>query len=546
MIQKGQIWRIYNMATDFNNPEQLTAWKQRALQKGYTEDKINAFLAEKGVGVNTPTAGSVPTSETNNMMIDPNMAAVAQLVLPKNTAEAVKNALQIQQTNAKEQQNMTETKDKEESAKALKNQALEVAAELKKLDYGKITGSKGPGAWNIPFTENPLISGAPAQETLNKYKQLKSLLSLDNIKYLKGTGQISDKEQALLEGAASSLDTNLSNKAFGRELDKVLKSLGGKNAPEQPLNKRMEETNPLINFLYGASSPYFRDLAVGQTLKGKDAEGMYNSFKGTMDQANQALDKAQEIDATDPEGAKRLRDIANQSLTTIQEESSGIQKLFSSKIDEPYTKRSAGVGFELGTSVDSALGASKLLQSILTAGGKNQLFSKAGKEAIDTLVSAPKSTGISGKIVDTVEGIKSLSPTRALARKQAEAAAKSTIKPKIDTFIKAGEEASKFDPTIAKEFSSIKPTLSNIKTTSDLLEAMQTWGGQTYTKAGDVRSAAKARMFNELYKNGLEILKTEAPEVYKYRSLLRYSFQLPKNASKLLWRATLGRVLVGP
>jgi len=55
----------------------------------------------------------------------------------------------------------------------------------------------------------------------NKYDQLKGLLSLDNIKYLKGTGAISDAEQRLLANAASALGRNLGN----TEARKVLTQL---------------------------------------------------------------------------------------------------------------------------------------------------------------------------------------------------------------------------------------------------------------------------------------------------------------------------------
>jgi len=43
----------------------------------------------------------------------------------------------------------------------------------------------------------------------NKYNQLKGLLSLENIKYLKGTGAISDAEQRLLANASTALARNL-------------------------------------------------------------------------------------------------------------------------------------------------------------------------------------------------------------------------------------------------------------------------------------------------------------------------------------------------
>lgn len=55
----------------------------------------------------------------------------------------------------------------------------------------------------------------------NKYNQLKSLLSLDNIKYLKGTGAISDAEQRMLSNAASALGRNLSDSDFRKELIKL-------------------------------------------------------------------------------------------------------------------------------------------------------------------------------------------------------------------------------------------------------------------------------------------------------------------------------------
>lgn len=45
----------------------------------------------------------------------------------------------------------------------------------------------------------------------NKFNQLKGLLSLENIKYLKGTGAISDAEQRLLANASTALGRNLGN-----------------------------------------------------------------------------------------------------------------------------------------------------------------------------------------------------------------------------------------------------------------------------------------------------------------------------------------------
>ncbi len=60
-----------------------------------------------------------------------------------------------------------------------------------------------------------------AQLARNKYNQLKGLLSLENIKYLKGTGAISDAEQRLLANAASAIGRNLSDADMRNELMKL-------------------------------------------------------------------------------------------------------------------------------------------------------------------------------------------------------------------------------------------------------------------------------------------------------------------------------------
>jgi len=59
----------------------------------------------------------------------------------------------------------------------------------------------------------------------NKYNQLKGLLSLDNIKYLKGTGAISDAEQRLLANAASAIGRNLYGTQLIDELNKLKEGL---------------------------------------------------------------------------------------------------------------------------------------------------------------------------------------------------------------------------------------------------------------------------------------------------------------------------------
>lgn len=69
------------------------------------------------------------------------------------------------------------------------------------------------------------ISGN-SRDFVAKFDQLKALLSLDNIKYLKGTGAISDAEQQLLANAASSLRRDGDKRKLIEELNRLEQSLG--------------------------------------------------------------------------------------------------------------------------------------------------------------------------------------------------------------------------------------------------------------------------------------------------------------------------------
>ncbi len=84
-----------------------------------------------------------------------------------------------------------------------------------------------PALDRISGSIDKLIGGNFGNAALakNKYNQLKSLLSLDNIKYLKGTGSISDAEQRLLANAASAIGRNLSDEDFKNELIKLKNGL---------------------------------------------------------------------------------------------------------------------------------------------------------------------------------------------------------------------------------------------------------------------------------------------------------------------------------
>lgn len=105
--------------------------------------------------------------------------------------------------------------------------AYQLADELSNMDVGAITG-----AGQNPFNALGLSNAS----TINKYKQLKSVLALENRAKLKGSGAISDFEARTLDAASSALGRNLSNEEFEKELNKVKGALGTAAGMSMPVS----------------------------------------------------------------------------------------------------------------------------------------------------------------------------------------------------------------------------------------------------------------------------------------------------------------------
>lgn len=115
-------------------------------------------------------------------------------------------------------------------ASSLKSQALTSAKELmQKLLNGQGTSAIGKSAilqfQNIPGTE-------PYNFKV-QMNNLKSLLSLDNVKLLKGQGAVSDAERRLLEQASSKLDAGLTEDQFKATLQDLITGLSGAGSQVQ-------------------------------------------------------------------------------------------------------------------------------------------------------------------------------------------------------------------------------------------------------------------------------------------------------------------------
>lgn len=156
----------------------------------------------------------------------------------------------------------------------------------------------------------------------------------------------------------------------------------------------------------------------------------------------------------------------------------------------------------------------------------------------------PSGSGIGQKVVGASEKIKQVTPKAIFGKRQAEAAKALSPKVKVSTgkLFKSAERYIESDPTAKKILDANKSAIESAKTVPKLLDRMSTWG-KAYSSAARVGKSSKAGLFDSLYKAGLQELKTKAPEVYKNRRLLGLSYELPKTASKALWRALQGKLL---
>lgn len=106
----------------------------------------------------------------------------------------------------------------------MKTNALNSAQELlNKFNTGKGTAAVGMSR----MFGTQYIPGSDPKNFEIQFNNLKSLLSLDNVKYLKGQGQVSDAERKLLSEASAKLDLSQSEGEFKKALQDIIKALSG-------------------------------------------------------------------------------------------------------------------------------------------------------------------------------------------------------------------------------------------------------------------------------------------------------------------------------
>ena len=224
------------------NPDlaaKIETFRTKAQQQGISPEKINAFIAQK-TGQTSPAAlpqapqqaTQVGIPQGTNFQLSPQQVMAAQLFLPEKQAKALSSAYDIQLKASEQTAKQQEAQKTQQQAQALKDRTLKAAEDLANTKFGGITGVRSIGSF---------LPGTGEQEALAAFDQLKGLLTLENVSYLKGTGALSDREMGILERASTKLNTNLSDKAFEKELNALITELGGTPLQQEQGKEKVEQ-----------------------------------------------------------------------------------------------------------------------------------------------------------------------------------------------------------------------------------------------------------------------------------------------------------------
>lgn len=117
------------------------------------------------------------------------------------------------------------------------------------------------------------IPGTAGADAKAKIQQVRDNLTLSMIPHLKGTGAISDAEERMLAGAASSLSTKLSEAGFAKELAKIRTKLSQVMKGEGDMGNWMEGGGQV-----DVNDPDFQALRNDPDLQGKSDEEIWQAL----------------------------------------------------------------------------------------------------------------------------------------------------------------------------------------------------------------------------------------------------------------------------
>lgn len=157
----------------------------------------------------------------------------------------------------------------------------------------EVYNHKGLEAGTGIFRVGTAIPSTYGKEFVAKFDQLKAALSLDNIKYLKGTGAISDAEQQLLANAASSLRRNSSTSAVKEELNRLFTETAAYK------EKLLEKSTATLNIANEFEQQYGGSSGTNPKATGNQVKGIKEKLQ-PLAQIN--LSAAETIQTKYPEG----------------------------------------------------------------------------------------------------------------------------------------------------------------------------------------------------------------------------------------------------
>ncbi len=107
-----------------------------------------------------------------------------------------------------------------EAANQMVNDALETIRAIRdSKGLAGAVGAKGPTSL-FGYLDKPM-PGTEAAGAVVQIDRLKSLLALENLKYLKGLGAMSDREFAVIQSVSSALSRDMTEKSFKEELTRL-------------------------------------------------------------------------------------------------------------------------------------------------------------------------------------------------------------------------------------------------------------------------------------------------------------------------------------
>ncbi len=165
-------------------------------------------------------AGANPTVDAWASRIQSGQAKLSDITGTANTGLKNQVVKALEASNGKYQGN---------GLTALQSDALSTAQDLMdKFTSGNTFAVGGTSIF-------PLRPGGPANDFKAKYDQLISQLQLDNVKYLKGQGAVSDSERKILSDASTALRLSQSEGEFKKTLEGIIttfSAVGTKNKQE--------------------------------------------------------------------------------------------------------------------------------------------------------------------------------------------------------------------------------------------------------------------------------------------------------------------------